>query len=316
MRPEINGDHSPVAIFDGGDLTTVVGMGELGRLEICHTNLENETSLAFRLGNHDYAYDTNQNVLYTNDNVLRMLDYFVRKIPSVPNVLAVDFSNAENIVDDSRTPSTATRYKGSMAYTMEINGYVFFMLHWSAAIGDDSFSRKVEEYNPGTSDYVYYDITAVSEWLEEHTLLAASRQKKIVLIPHSRKALTPLLGKAAVKYPTFGTIRSLIASTPIVAILSGHDHDDWGEQTDTVRFKSKNLPVIYAGSLSYQTLVLLEFAASGGGVQATPYDSRDGDTCGITPMSDTNGVGFVLATERPSFMQVTCKRSSCLYDSL
>lgn len=277
--------NSFTAVFDGGDLTNVGRDVELARLETYHEDLKKVAPLAFMLGNHDYAYTLSDGTRYTDENVLRMLDYFVRNIKNVPNVLSVDYHRADDVVDASR--DTGTRYTGSMSYTVEINDYVFFMLHWSAAIGKKTFSRKIDGTDPLSGKRVYYDIVPVTKWFEEELVKANNRNKKIVLFPHSKKALQAFIKVPSVVHPSVGELRKFLQTLPIVAILSGHDHDAWGLQPNLMRIGRSRIPVVYGGSLSYQTLVLLQFAGNGGGVTATPYDSRDGSLCQATGFSDT-----------------------------
>lgn len=162
-----------------------------------------------------------------------------------------------------------TRFvKGSLMYSFEIEGVVFIAMHWAPALKGgvyvDDFS--VTENCPGSNcetisgNPEFYQMTDGYSWLE--TQLTNAAGKSIVLVPHFVNALEKYLNKNSAS----GS-RSIL-KTQTIAILTGHDHDQWGKygtmtiddnSVAVVKDGNSGVPVYYAGSASYERFITVQF---------------------------------------------------------
>lgn len=165
--------------------------------------------------------------------------------------------------------------RGSLMYSIEIQGVVFLIMHWvpclQTAYGNHgSFVDKwyvpkgQSTLNPKTQEI--FDIQDGYDWLYNQLSDAAAAGKNVVLVPHYVEALELYIQNNPIAQTP--NLQQLIGRTTI-AILTGHDHDQWGKygqlisNKNTVNLVHANvcgqcdtaIPVFYAGSASYQKYI-------------------------------------------------------------
>ncbi len=221
-----------------------------------------------------------------------MITFLKDQIVSLSNVnsgigfLAADFQEAQVNVQ-----GVTTRFvRGSLMYSFEIEGVVFIAMHWAPSLKGARYVHHfgVTENCPGAncetiSGYPeFYEMTDGYEWLESQLKSAAG--KSIVLVPHYVRALEKYLQRAGAS----GS-RSILKNQAI-AVLTGHDHDQWGkygtmtidDSTATlIKDGTSGIPVHYAGSASYERFITARFNGAAEPV-VDIYKTSEEDPCSTT----------------------------------
>lgn len=271
--------HSNVkAIFNGGDITNTGAESELNGFK---RDFHNPVALlglpmVVVLGNHDY------NSNYPDDSRKRMINFLEESIETLATdhaIRSIDFQTTGVLFNVARNEDV--KYTtGSFCFSIEINDYIFIVLHWATAINGGEFIDTFEAAD--SSGYTeIFDITSAETWLTQELADASTEGKKVILVPHSYRGLK--------KFVSTTSMGPTIKQSTVEAVICGHDHDQWGffENWQVGGGTPRDVPVYYAGSTTYQRLIAVDFQAGGAGLSAvTPYDSSTGSACVAT--SDDN----------------------------
>ena len=267
----------PVAVFDNGDITNGGKAGELMRVQRqFHDKVRSGTNLPLvvGLGNHDY------NVDFPSDSRVRMVDYLDVAVDLMHQKLEI------RAIDFERTPAYTNingdklrRTRGSMAYSFQVNGYLFVMLHWSTAINGGRFTSTFEDDTVNSYKDIV-NITSVDDFLFQELGYAYTNGLKVILVPHSYRGFQRYFNRLEDQKD------DLVASS-VVAIISGHDHDNWGYYEDYTMdahttTASKTIPVYYVGSASYEKFITFSTDLSAGTFSIQSWDSSVAGACSKT----------------------------------
>lgn len=323
------------AVFDLGDLVDGTAVMNIQRANANNDNtdevseIDNSEDLAdlsqfhkriiddlnlpgvISLGNHDYQ-------IYHGENAIRTITYLQKRLKTLSKRLKVrniDFKTTR--VLRSAESKKVKFTKGSLAYSVEINGYVFINLHYAytdfttapnrnnepVVNGvDNSRSQAVERGSTGDpvtntivgadsdsgADVHQIEITDVTQWMVKEVEAATAEGKRVILLPHGPQGL-----KAFLENEDNSKVASRLAKTSISAMIGGHTHDAYGlDSTLTLKTasgKTKKIPIYYIGSSSYQKLISVQFypKKKKNDLKVVVYDSADGERCSQTVASTT-----------------------------
>lgn len=285
-------------IFDMGDLTNIGATNELAQLESFYSDLS-VLSLphAHSLGNHDYHIANDEG----GSRMITYLEDSLKALHPMMTIRHIDFETT-TATFNARTSEFEKYTTGSLCFSIEYNGYLFIVMHWSTALGSGSFEREFDHLDIGTNTRHFVKITGPKDWLETELYEASQVQNDldVILMPHS---LTGLL-KFIEFEPSFET--SLQEST-MIALISGHVHDAYGKHGDwtiTGSGGTKVVPVYYGGSTSYEKFIVAKLAANKGGLSVDTYDSKDGNTC--TTTLSTSGDETLCAGGSREVPEIAC----------
>lgn len=287
-------------IIDGGDLTNkglfVEYTKYLDFYEKMKGNgagLHAQLPMMLTLGNHDYY--TKGTSKTDPDRAAWMLSFLKTTIDNFPSstdakLLSVDISTGSHF--DLDFADDVLFYEGSFMYSVEVKGIVFIFMHWAPSIlgnGVYTNSFTVDSALTMSGQPEKYSITNGRVWFKEQVRTSNLNGKKVILVPHYVEALVNYIESA-------GTTAETFVSNNVMAVLTGHDHDQWGEygryvvdeartyRTDEINAATPaGIPVYYAGSASYEKFITAEIHNDGGSgtITVQPYSSS---TCAtVTP---------------------------------
>lgn len=260
-------DPNLKAVFHNGDITNAGLDIELTDIiDYVDKPVKDVMQLPYvpALGNHDYGS------AYTAESRVRMVNYLAAELATLHSgfkIRNIDFERSD-VISNALTARTERYTKGSLSYSIEINDYVFIILHWATSIEMGGiFVDTVEADLEGFTDII--EITSVETWLVNE--INANIGKKIFLVPHSRRGLEKFISATGIDGDLDGKIEG---------VLAGHDHDNWGYYADLVYGGSTPIPLYYAGSASYERFIMFNVDSTGSW-SVTPIDSSIG-SCAAT----------------------------------
>ncbi len=299
-------------LIDGGDLTNDATATELQEYNAFLSGLPTIPK-ALTLGNHDYYLQSGSNALKkTSLGAGRMISYLEKSINSLSKLdtsLGVYLKSADIQVDEISDPNGDMKFlKGSLMYALEVEGYVFIVMHWVAPNKGSSYTDKfgvaTNCMTPATckSDSgkkELYEITDGYDWIKKELIRAEGESKKVVLVPHYALNLPAYLngGKNSVDL-SLANLRTLVKSN-VVAILTGHDHDQWGAYgylnvdssgSSVSKSNSGDIPVYFAGSASYEKLISIDFNYNKDAVAVESITTRAANKCGVVASDNSNDI--------------------------
>lgn len=324
-------------IIDGGDLTNEGDNSTKNTYETSvYKNLQyskTKIPMALVLGNHDYYWhwnDTVDTIPTKQENAARMIHFLKGNLLNELNnsdtgahLLSVDWKETET---EKHNGEDVLMTKGSLMYSIEIEGIVFIMTHWAPALkyGTPSLVTfsftdgwEVAKANSTSGKHELYSITDGYDWLEIQLKKADAAKKKVVFVPHFVEGLRKYLDSFRKKYPFEDSSKDLTRYVGLtgLAILTGHDHDQWGyyghflskrgkvEITheskcpfvdDSTNSRSctekEGMPIYYAVSASYQKYISVELHNTGarnGKISVTSHDSTS-QACTVTTADNSD----------------------------
>lgn len=299
-------DGNTKMIIDGGDLTNDAKKSEKKDYNTFINKFAIDKVLT--LGNHDYYMQTGSNALKKSSiGAARMITYlkdslnFLKNSGSV-NLMSVDIkTGSKDIAGVGPTIYT----KGSLMFSVEVQGYVFIVMHWAPNIRTAAYTDKFavttdcdqkSTCKTESKNAEYYEIEDGYTWLETQLGEVDKYDKKVILVPHYAEALD--------EYLTAGStnLRQLVKKH-VVAVLTGHDHDQWGlwgylnvnnNKASASKRVTNEIPIYFAGSSSYEKLIKVELDYDADSVVVTPYTTREDKLCSVTA-SDNSDIKKVPA---------------------
>lgn len=254
---------------NNGDITNRGLVDEVIVMENFHTELQanlSSTPLLVTLGNHDYF-------LGDEDASVRSISYFetaIKSFASRTKLRNIDYDTTQ-IIYNAFTKRNEKYTRGSMAYSVEYNKYVFIILNWAVALRTGEYKAQfeaVDERNGNATHFI--DVTAVTEWLKDELANAKKKNRNVVLVPHAWSGLRLYTQRVS------GMTDVLYDST-VIAVLSSHVHDAYGFDHDWEIGSGENtrtVPVYYSGSASYNKLLAVKMRAKKKGLIAKVYDTK------------------------------------------
>lgn len=255
--------------INNGDITNGGLADEVSVMENFHNELQGNlsaTPLLVTLGNHDYF-------LGTEEASVRSISYFeaaIRTFASRTQLRNIDYDTT-GVVYNAFTQRREKYTRGSMAYSVEYNRYVFIILNWAVALRSGEYTATFEatdERNGGATHYV--DVTAVTAWLKDELANAKRKKRAVVLVPHAWSGLRLYTRRVA-------GMTDVLYESSVVAVLSSHVHDAYGFDNDWEIGSgntTRSVPVYYSGSASYNKLIAVEMRARKKGLQVKVYDTK------------------------------------------
>lgn len=286
-----------VATVDLGDLTNT----GIGRERNAHESFYGRLSglnlpHVLSLGNHDYhlANDASASEMIT------YLEASMRAFHSVMAVRHVDFKSSPTMYNARR--GVYEKYTtGSLCFSIEFNGYLFVVMHWSTALAAGSFERDFHYLNTDTNTNHFLQITGPRAWIENELADAKLNNLDVVLMPHSLAGLRKFMSREK-------SFSDTLLKSSVIGLISGHVHDAYGKHGDwTISGDSeekKIVPIYYAGSTSYEKFIVARFAPNHGGLSVDVYDSKHGDSCSVT--LNTSGNEAICPGQPREISDISC----------
>lgn len=263
-----------IALFDLGDLTNEGLTNEVNShasfmADIQYLGLPQ----VFMLGNHDYA-------MYPGEPGVRLIEYLEENIKTFHPSLKlrnVDFETTAATLN-VRTGHLERYTRGSLCFSIEINGYLFILMHWSTAHSDGPYTTSYSSYDANTNTDHFIQITTPKQWIRDELADATASGLDVILMPHSWEGLTVFLEQEQ-------DFDDDLQESSLIAVISGHVHDAYGKHGDWTITGSngiKTVPVYYAGSTSYEKFIVAKLAPFQGGLTVDTYDSSGSNQCTIS----------------------------------
>lgn len=264
-------------VIHNGDIVNGGLPEEVAKVEALHNGvfqMPGMPPLAVALGNHDYFLgDTAASV--------RTLSYYettLRDLAARMRLRAVDYDTSP-VVFNAATQRDEKYSRGSLAVSLELNRYVFILLHWSTALRSGVYTNRFDAFDDRAAAFHSFNVTPVTDWLIAQLDDAKRRKRKVVLIPHSFLGLRLFTNRVP-------NMTNVLRDSSIIAVVSGHTHDAYGFDSDwTVGNDgqgTRNIPVYYAGSATYQKFITLNMKKKKKGMEVDVYDSK------VEPCAKTN----------------------------
>lgn len=189
------------------------------------------------LGNHDYS--NNIDDCFNNNCARRMVHYMYDKV-AFHGSLTRNYDFKESHVY-YKFPSLRQDFKGSLAYSYDIQGVHFIQLNFHPG-----YQRSFKYWNFKHATMEHYQITPAFAWLEKDLEQAYKDGKTIVVNLHDIG--DHLAGADKERF------KQLLEKYKVGGLFSGHIHSLVGPSNDGV-----NLPSFRSGSSPYNTFLLVHF---------------------------------------------------------
>lgn len=242
---------SPLAgVVVNGDVTA---FGHGGEWDYMNQELATLKPPVFMgLGNHDY--ENNVNDCAQNGCVRNSLNAFEKYLPA-----NVDVDRNVNYYYEA--PANYKEYKGSYAWSKDINGVHFVFLN-----NEPTYSFSAEGYNAGDARRERFRIESAIPWLDVNLARARAQGKPIVLIYHKPAEFKETNGFTRARF------ESMVSKYKVSMIFWGHVHKS-GTAPQLATFGGA--ASVYSGSASTQTYLIAKFDSVKG--YADVYLSKKGD---------------------------------------
>lgn len=258
------------AILNNGDITNRGLPSEVDKIREFHDGVFKENGmppLVVALGNHDYF-------LGDNEGSVRTIAYFeitIRDLGDRVKLRNIDYDTTD-VIFNAEINRKEKYSKGSMAFSIEWNRYVFVILHWSTALRSGVYTNKFEGFDSQNDAYHFIDVTPVTNWLIGELAHAKKKKRKVILIPHGWKGLRLFT-------ETVSGMTNILRDSSVIAVISGHVHDAYGLDNMWTIGKDgeegqRKIPVYYAGSASYEKMISVEMKAKKRGISVKVYDTK------------------------------------------
>lgn len=254
---------------NNGDITNRGLVDEVNVMETFHTALQANMSskpLLVTLGNHDYF-------LGDEHASVRVISYFetaIKAFTSRTKLRNIDYETT-GIVYNAFTKRNEKYTRGSMAYSVEYNKYVFIILNWAVALRTGQYKAQFEAVDERNGNAMHFiDVTAVTDWLKDELANAKKKKRKVVLVPHAWSGLRLYTQRV-------NGMTDVLYDSSVIAVLSSHVHDAYGFDNDWEIGSGSNtrtVPVYYSGSASYNKLIAVKMKARKKGLVVNVYDTK------------------------------------------
>lgn len=255
--------------INNGDITNRGLPDEVNVMETFHKQLQANMSskpLLMTLGNHDYF-------LGDEDASVRSISYFetaIKAFASRTKLRNIDYDSTD-VVYNAFTKRNEKYSRGSMAYSVEYNKYVFIILNWAVALRSGEYTAQfeaVDERNGNATHFI--DVTAVTQWLKDELANSKKKKRKVVLVPHAWKGLRLYTQRVS-------GMSDVLYDSSVIAVLSSHVHDAYGFDNDWEigsGTSTRTIPLFYSGSASYNKLIAVKMRARKKGLRVKVYDTK------------------------------------------